>query len=667
MTSETRPGRGHLVGSFLERRYRVDSLIARGGMSTVYRGLDTRLDRPVAIKVMDSQYSGDRSFIDRFEGEARAAARLHHPDVVAVYDQGVDREIDGDHVYLVMQLVEGATLRDLVRDRGLLPLPMALTVMTSVLSALAAAHQAGMVHRDIKPENVLIGHDGSVKVADFGLVRAAASAGTTSGSVILGTVAYLSPEQVTTGAADARTDVYAAGVLLYEMLTGTPPYTGDTALSVAYQHVNNDVPPPSDLVPELPPAIDDLVMRATRREEAARPDDAAVFLSELQRVRDHLGIRPLAVPVPETEARTSLIQMEGPQSDTGAYNSFSEEDHQPAGPRGTRAIARLEPEPEVERTQDFSAINDRVPPTAARPRDPRRRSRRTVAAWTVVVLVLAGLIGGAAWWMGTGRFIKVPQVEGKPIATAEQSLRQADLVPHITSEHSDTVAESVVISASPRGGSRVLSGKDVQLVVSLGRPKVPQIPVGTALEEAQSTLRNAKLQPKLDPSLDRYHPSIPEGQVLAISPGPGTPVPLSSSVTIVLSKGPQPVPVPNVGGMSRDDAFTALRQAGFDPYEAAKQFSADVEADHVISTDPAAGTEVKLTGRPRVGVVLSNAVAVPQFTGMRVQEAQQAAAAAGVNLDVQSFFQRPNSLVIGQFPLSGSKVQPGSVVHVTAF
>jgi eukaryotic-like serine/threonine-protein kinase len=338
MTPETRSGRGaSLVGAMLERRYRVDSLIARGGMSTVYRGLDTRLDRPVAIKVMDGQYSGDRSFVDRFEREARAAARLHHPDVVAVYDQGVDHGADGDNVFLVMQLVEGCTLRDLIMDRGgRLPLPMALSVMAPVLSALAAAHQAGMVHRDVKPENVLIGTDGSVKVADFGLVRAAAEAGTTSGSIILGTVAYLSPEQVTTGAADARSDVYAAGIVLYEMLTGRPPYVGDTALSVAYRHVNDDVPPPSEQFPDVPPAIDDLVVRATRREPAQRPENAAVFLAELGQARTDLGIAPVAVPVPASEERTALI---APADDPPTEQIPAVRDT-PVGPQRTRAMAR---------------------------------------------------------------------------------------------------------------------------------------------------------------------------------------------------------------------------------------------------------------------------------------------------------------------------------------
>ncbi len=390
MTPETRSGRGaSLVGGMLERRYRVDSLIARGGMSAVYRGLDTRLDRPVAIKVMDAQYSGDRSFVDRFEREARAAARLHHPDVVAVYDQGVDRGPDGDHVFLVMQLVEGCTLRDLIMARGgRLPLAMTLSVLAPMLSALSAAHQAGMVHRDVKPENVLIGTDGSVKVADFGLVRAAAEAGTTSGSIILGTVAYLSPEQVTTGAADARSDVYAAGIVLYEMLTGRPPYVGDTALSVAYRHVNDDVPPPSGLVPDLPQALDDLVVRATRRDPAQRPENAEVFLDELQRVRTALGIAPVALSVPASEERTTQMATAAEDPPTEQIPAVGDT---PVAPQRTRAMAR--PATDDEHTQDFSAV-------AAEPRRDRdrRHGRRTVALWTAVVLVLAALVGGTAYW-----------------------------------------------------------------------------------------------------------------------------------------------------------------------------------------------------------------------------------------------------------------------------
>ncbi|WP_016696879.1 protein kinase domain-containing protein, partial [Actinoalloteichus spitiensis] len=287
-----------LTGAALEGRYRVESVLARGGMSVVYRGVDTRLERPVAIKVMDHRFSADRTFVERFVREARAAARLHHPAIVAVHDQGVERAPTEDHVFLVMELVDGGTLRELLRRDGELPVPLALSVLEPVLSALGAAHEAGMVHRDVKPENILIGPNDAVKVADFGLVRAVSDAKLTSDSTILGTVAYLSPEQVETGITDARGDVYSAGIVLYETLTGRPPYTGDNPLSVAYRHVNSDVPPPSEAVPGIPPALDELVLRATSRDPAHRPANAAAFRDELLRVRDALGVRRVPVPVP---------------------------------------------------------------------------------------------------------------------------------------------------------------------------------------------------------------------------------------------------------------------------------------------------------------------------------------------------------------------------------
>lgn len=280
------------MGGLLEQRYRVDSVLARGGMSTVYRGRDTRLDRDVAIKVMDPHLTADPAFVARFEREARAAAQLHHPAVVSVHDQGVD----GDQVYLVMELIDGGNLRDLLNQRGKLAPAVALSILGPVLSALGAAHRAGLVHRDVKPENVLIGPGGQVKVADFGLARAIAENGVTSDSEILGTVAYLSPEQVETGVADARSDVYSAGIVLYEMLAGQAPYRGDTAISVAYQHVNSDVPS----VPEIPLALDTLVRKATRRDPALRPANADAFLAELERVGSELGLSPQPVPVPGT-------------------------------------------------------------------------------------------------------------------------------------------------------------------------------------------------------------------------------------------------------------------------------------------------------------------------------------------------------------------------------
>src|SRR6478735_840559 len=285
---------GLTSGTVLEGRYRVGALIARGGMSMVYRGVDLRLDRPVAIKVMSPQYVSDPAFLSRFEREARLAASLGHAGVVAVYDQGRD----GDLVFLVMELVDGGTLRDLLREQGSLSVPVTMSIMEPLLAALGAAHAAGLVHRDVKPENVLISAQGAVKIADFGLVRAVSSQTMATGDVILGTVAYLSPEQVATGAADARSDVYAAGVMAYEMLTGHPPYNGDNPMSVAYQHVHSDVPRCSGNAPGTPEALDDLIVAATRRDPDARPRDASAFLAALIGVRSQLGLRRVPVPVP---------------------------------------------------------------------------------------------------------------------------------------------------------------------------------------------------------------------------------------------------------------------------------------------------------------------------------------------------------------------------------
>lgn len=671
MSSPTRRGDGRgLVGTLLERRYRVDSVIARGGMSTVYRGLDTRLERPVAIKVMDSQYSGDRSFIERFEREARSAAKLHHPNIVAVYDQGVDHAPDSDHIFLIMQLIEGCTLRDLLCEHGKLPLPLALSVIEPVLTALSAAHEAGMVHRDIKPENVLISKDGSVKVADFGLVRAAASAGTTSGSVILGTVAYLSPEQVTTGAADPRTDNYAVGIVLYELLTGAPPHQADTPLSVAYQHVNSDVPAPSQQVAGLPASVDELVLRATRRDASGRPLDASAFLAELQALRRELGIELVPVPVPAAALQPVPDDTGGPPTDT--IPPVPDQELQPdqaprpdQGPLGTRAMARAELDPD--QTQNFAAVGGDVRHSPVAREAQRQRGRRAVGVAAMVILLVAGLIGGAAWWLGSGRYIPVPSVAGQPEAAARAALQRAELTPTITREVHNVVPEGTVISSSPSAGTRVLNGEEVKLVVSLGRPKVPAIDAGTSVTDAERILRDAKLQPRLDEAANQYDPAVPKGAVLGIDPPAGTAVAIRAVVTIAVSKGPPPVPVPDVRGLSRDDAFAALSQAGFEPYEQSRRFAFNVDNDHVISTDPAGGTVVRMSGRTRVGVVLSNAVVVPDFNGMSANQARRIAADAGLDLRVQSFWERPDAVIFGQFPPAGTRVEPGSAVRVTAF
>ena len=280
------------VGQLLDGRYRVESHIARGGMATVYLGTDTRLDRTVALKIMHAELANDEDFVRRFVGEARSVARLSHPNVVAVYDQGAD----GRTLYLAMEYVPGQTLRDLLNERGRLSPRAALNIMDGVLAGLAAAHDAGLAHRDVKPENVLLSDSHSVKVADFGLARLLAGASHTKTGMIIGTAAYLAPEQVAGGTADARTDVYASGIMLFELLTGVQPHTGESPLAVAYQHVNAVVPAPSGVVPGLPTALDTLVALATSRNPDLRPADAGQFLRAVTEVRQGLPIADLSGP-----------------------------------------------------------------------------------------------------------------------------------------------------------------------------------------------------------------------------------------------------------------------------------------------------------------------------------------------------------------------------------
>lgn len=373
-----------LGGTVLDGRYRVDTIIATGGMSAVYRGLDLRLDRPVAVKIMDSRYAGDTQFLTRFQREARAVARLKDPGLVAVYDQGMD----GQQPFLVMELVEGGTLRELLRERGPMPPHAAAAVLAPVLGGLAVAHQAGLVHRDIKPENVLISDDGDVKIADFGLVRAVAEAKITSTSVILGTAAYLSPEQVSTGNAGPRSDVYSAGILLYELLTGTTPFTGDSALAVAYQRMDNDVPMPSSVIAGVPAQFDELVLHATARDPAQRYADAQHMADELDAIVHELGLPPFRVPAPRNSA----------QHASAALHHSRHAPPAPPPPQHTREFTRddIAPEPEYQpATNRFAGIDLDEFYWA------RQRARRAGWFWFLTVLTLTGLIAAGAWTLGT--------------------------------------------------------------------------------------------------------------------------------------------------------------------------------------------------------------------------------------------------------------------------
>jgi beta-lactam-binding protein with PASTA domain/tRNA A-37 threonylcarbamoyl transferase component Bud32 len=632
---------GNLVGTLLEGRYRVGPVLARGGMSTVYRGTDTRLQRPVAIKVMARRFAADPVFLQRFEREARAAARLHHPGIVAVHDQGIDSSPIGDHVFLVMELVDGGTLRDLLRQRGPLPVPLALSVTDLVLSALAAAHWEGLVHRDIKPENVLIGPGGVVKVADFGLVRAVAEASTATGDVILGTVAYLSPEQVATGAADARSDVYATAVMLFEMLTGAPPYTGETALSVAYHHVNDDMPAPSTAGAAVPAPLDDLIVRATRRDPDARPPDAAAFLRAVQSVRTDLGIVRVPVPVPGVPAAL-----------TGAMTARPPE----SGPQVTRTLARTEIAAGTPASYHDPYLRERA------------RNRRAFIAWMVIVLMLASAVGVGAWWLGSGRWTVVPDLVGLQRAAVAGALSSADLKANLTDDHSDTVPGDAVVRSDPAPGQRALRGSDITVVISLGHPVVPDLAVGSTPEEAQRAVQQADLNPRLDPDAAKFDDTVPVGAVVGLQPPAGTILTVGAPVTVVLSKGPAPTTVPDVRGLPQAAAVSVLARAGLTA-QVQRQFDDQIAGGRAIGTDPRAGTGA--ARGTNVILLVSTASVVPSVVGFPVAQARQMLADAGLNSTVSrslggfGFLGGFSDRVISQSPEAGHPVRPGDTVALS--
>jgi serine/threonine-protein kinase len=569
------------AGVLLDGRYRLGPVIARGGMSVVYRGIDTRLDRPVAVKVMEPRLAADPAFRARVEREARTAARIDHPAVVDVYDHGIDprADPDGPLVFLVMELVDGGTLRDVLRARGALGVPAAFAVMDGVLSGLAEAHRLGMVHRDVKPENVLISAVRELKVADFGLVTAAAQAGQSHAGVIMGTAAYLSPEQVATGAADSRSDVYAAGVLLYELLTGAPPYSGDTALSIAYRHVNSDVPPPSLIAGDVPPELDELVVRATRRDPAARPVDAAAMLAELRRLAVVLEVP--RVPVPAPPPRPVEEQATVPQAPMAAARIA-------AGRSGTRAMPRSE--------QGHTLFGEPAEGAAATPTHlrARRRSRQLFAMWIAIVLILALALGLVGWWLGSGRWTAMPALVGLDRPTAERALADADLVATVTTTYDDGVATGVVKATDPAPQARLLRGSTVGVTVSSGRPTVPDIRPGTSVADAEQSLRSAGLQPVRSTTAREHSDTAPEGTVVRTQPGSGAAVAVGGAVTLVLSSGPQPkqVRVPMLVGLTFDEAKDELAERGLEAEES-ERLPFGLGSHNVVGQDPKPGAEVE--------------------------------------------------------------------------
>lgn len=601
-----------LLGQVLDGRYRVEARIAVGGMATVYRALDIRLDRVLALKVMHPALAADGAFVDRFIREAKSVARLAHPNVVQVFDQGTD----GGYVYLAMEYVAGCTLRDVLRERGALRPRAALDILEPVLAALGAAHRAGFVHRDMKPENVLIGDDGRVKVADFGLVRAVDTVTSTTGSV-LGTVSYLAPEQIEQGTADPRVDVYACGVVLYEMLTGAKPHSGDSPAQVIYLHLNEDVPPPSALAPGLAYELDGLVAAATARTPALRPADAAALLGEVLRVRGTLteeqldALPPQAVSLAHDNAgdRTSVL----PRAMT--VRPLPVDGDGPDRTDGHNVTSVLH-------------TTDIEPPPTRRGPGRSRRPRRGLLTLLVAVLVVLG-VGGGVWYINSGQFTKVPPVLSRTQDQAEQRLKAAGLqVGGVKRAYSDTVDRGTVISTDPSAGARVRGRASVGLTISLGPRTVPVPRVaGQPLERARERLKSAGLEPGM--VTREFSDEVDRGSVIRTTPDAGTDRHTGSAIALVVSKG-APVDIPDVSGEDAESARQDLTDAGLKVKVAAERVNSDYDKGQVAAQSPEPGA--RGAEGDTVTLTLSKGpemVRVPDVTGANVDDAHQKLEAAG--------------------------------------
>ncbi|MFF3570430.1 Stk1 family PASTA domain-containing Ser/Thr kinase [Nocardia jiangxiensis] len=639
----------------LDGRYRIDAPIARGGMSMVFRGVDTRLDRPVAIKVMDPKFAGDPQFLSRFEFEARAVAKLKHPSLVAVYDQGVD----GEHPFLIMELVEGGTLRELLRERGPMPPHAVAAVAEPVLAAIGVAHRAGLVHRDVKPENVLISDAGEVKIADFGLVRAVAGSNMTSSSVILGTAAYLSPEQVANGNADARSDVYSFGVLIFEMLTGRTPFTGDTSLSIAYQRVEKDVPNPSRFIEGVPAEFDELVARATAREPAHRFADATEMAAELRGIVRELDLPAYRVPAPRESA----------EHQSAHYRAVTPQRPAPVEPATTRLAAGPAASPH---TRVLTTSHSRAEPTGyvapPEPREPyypeydddRNRSRRRVLIWAAIVVALALILGVGGWYLGVERYSAVPAIAGMDTAAATTALQQAGFSTTQRNKASDTIPVGGVVGTDPSAGARVVKGSTVAILVSSGKPQVPRFNSGEDVQSVEQSIRDQGLTPV---DSGEIASTAPKGSVAQLDPAPGTVLPSGAEVKVFRSKGSVQVTLPDVSGKSVDEAKAALQSVGITVQDTRTQFDARVKADQVIGTDPAAGTTA-LSGSS-VTLIVSNSVQVPDVVGKSASQARTELENLGFKVVLNQVFSTDRGTVRVQTPFGGTNVAPGSTITLT--
>jgi serine/threonine-protein kinase len=628
-----------LTGELIDNRYLLKRQIASGGMATIYAGIDTRLDRPVAVKVMHAHLANDEAFVSRFIKEAKATAALSHPNIVSIQDQGWN-EGGPPAVFLVMELVEGSTLRDFLNENGPLSVEQTIQFITPVLSALAAAHLIGIIHRDVKPENILISKDGRIKVADFGLARnmTMAQTMTAESSVVLGSVSYLSPEQVQRGIADARSDVYAIGIVLFEMLLGKKPYDGETPIQIAYRHVNDRIPNVKEFKSDVPEMIADLIFQATAPNPDQRPKDAEQLLSKVRDIQAKLDPKrrqmslELDLPplLPKISKRSKV-------SIGSAFGGLKEK---------TTQLISTKP---INVTKAEDSVRTKK----------RKVSRRVKRNRVIALLILLGVIFGGYQLLGVGK-ISVPSLVGMSQNEAKEALSNIGLLSEVVEEvFSEDIAQGKVISSSPGGGGRISPAGTVGLVLSKGQERI-EIPVIANLTPDVATQKISALGLTIGDINEVFDMKVESGFVIGTDPKSGEKVKRNSVVNIVVSKGVEKIALISYVGKGGDEALSELTNSGFD-VKVVYKFSDKVFKGQVVSQSPEISDAIGLGSK--IELVLSKGpefVFVPNVLGKNKNDA---------SLDLENLGLKVVTKGTGKVnnisPAIGTKVKQGAVITLT--
>ena len=627
-----------LTGEIIDGRYQLTKQLATGGMATIYQAMDLRLDRIVAVKIMHPHLAQNEDFVNRFIKEARAAAALSHPNIVSIQDQGWN-ENGIPAVFMVLEMVEGFTLRDLLNEKGFLSIEETFSYFTPILSAVGAAHKMGILHRDLKPENILLSKDGRLKVADFGLARLPDSSATLTqeSSVILGSVSYLSPEQVKSGTSDARSDVYSLGIVMFEMLTGRKPFDGESPIQIAYRHVNENVPVPSSFRRTIPVDIDKFVMKATANEASKRFKDANHMLDAFQELSGKL----------DPARRQLSLDLDLPVA--------------PNAPAKKRKgiLKSITTQLELRR-------GDVVKEKSIQIRKKRKVSKRVKRNRAIAILLVAGLLYGAMTLLSnTGEKVRIPSLAGLSVSEATKSLSNLNLKLQIKEEvFSEDVPKGKIISSDPSGGGKVAKAGTVFVTVSNGqeRIKVPEL-LGLTQDAAVAELAKANL--KIGSTSSSFSPTVDQGLVISSNPPAGSDIKKGALVSLVISKGIQQMALSSFVGLSSDQALNELNSLGavvITKYE----YSDTVMVGKVISQDPDGSAPVAKGAK--ITLVISkgpSSIAVPKVIGKTLDEATLILENLGFKVKSKTIGNKKNKVVIGISPKYDTKVKPGSTITLT--